>query len=58
MAVPQTCRLCGRVRDPDDPTALAWAQDRERDGRVRWLCPGCARRHARDIEARLDVDWW
>lgn len=45
------------MRDPREPSALAWTG--ERDGeRTYWLCPGCTRRHVRDIEARLDREWW
>ncbi|WP_219415211.1 hypothetical protein [Pseudonocardia nigra] len=54
----ETCQLCGAVRDPAEPTALAWACERDRDGWARWLCPECARRHVRDIEAKLPREWW
>ncbi|WP_206797695.1 hypothetical protein [Amycolatopsis sp. MtRt-6] len=56
---PVTCTRCGRTRtDDDDPaTALAWVATRER-GRVQWLCPDCARRHARDIEGKLPDEYW
>jgi hypothetical protein len=53
-----TCQLCGIHREADGVRALAWVHDREPDGRERWLCPDCARRHARDIEAKLPLDWW
>lgn len=49
---------CLRCASPRGPASLAWACEREAGGRVRWLCPDCARRHARDIEARLPHDWW
>lgn len=32
--------------------------DRDERGRDGRLCPACARRHVRDIEAKLDVEWW
>ncbi|MDN5860637.1 MAG: hypothetical protein L0H84_18690 [Pseudonocardia sp.] len=51
------CAGCAARRDPGDPAALAWASERAGD-RVTWLCPECARRHVRDIEARLDREWW
>ncbi|MHA6794709.1 hypothetical protein ACVGVM_14545 [Pseudonocardia bannensis] len=57
-SAPVSCSLCGDVRDPSDPAALAWAGERDERGRDRWLCPGCTRRHTRDIEARLPVEWW
>ncbi|NMH99380.1 hypothetical protein [Pseudonocardia acidicola] len=53
-----SCQLCGGTRDTTDPAAPAWARERDEHGATRWLCPECARRHARDIEARLPVEWW
>ena len=29
-----------------------------RGRRQRWLCPECARRHVREIEAKLTREWW
>lgn len=52
-----TCGLCGLARDPADAEALAWGRELE-GGRARWMCPDCARHHARAIEARLATDWW
>ena len=52
------CSRCGTTRDPSGSDVLAWASEREPDGRVSLLCPACARRHARDIEARLPPEWW
>jgi hypothetical protein len=54
----ETCHLCAAVREPGSAQVLAWACGRDPEGRARWLCPECARRHARDIEARLPPDWW
>jgi rubredoxin len=54
----ETCRLCGVARDEAAPSALAWARERDPDGRESWLCPDCARRHVRDIEAKLPHEWW
>jgi aminoglycoside 6'-N-acetyltransferase len=51
------CRRCATVRDRDAGDAIAWALDREGGG-LRWLCPSCVRRHARDIEAKLPGEWW
>jgi hypothetical protein len=42
----------------DAPDAIAWARERDPDGREHWLCPACARRHVRDIEAKLPHEWW
>jgi predicted RNA-binding Zn-ribbon protein involved in translation (DUF1610 family) len=59
-AVPASCAQCAAER-PDDAAALAWACTRNGAGSTRatsWLCPDCARHHVRDIEARLDPEWW
>jgi hypothetical protein len=53
-----TCRHCGTPRDPGAADAIAWARDRDLDGREHWMCPACARRYARDIEARLPQELW
>lgn len=55
---PAVCRLCGTGRADAGEAALAWANERDADGRERWLCPDCARRHLRDIEADLPLDLW
>jgi hypothetical protein len=55
-AVPATCAQCAAERRPDDPAALAWGC--APGPATTWLCPDCARHHARDIEARLDREWW
>ncbi|MBC3192101.1 hypothetical protein H7X46_13595 [Pseudonocardia sp. C8] len=55
-----TCRLCGTPR-PAEPGAACmagWVTDRDERGREGWMCPDCARRHVRDIESKLDADWW
>jgi hypothetical protein len=53
-----TCRHCDAVRDADAADAVAWVRERDPDGREHWLCPACARRHVRDIEAKLPPEWW
>ena len=57
MAV--TCARCDRRRDSRVRTAdaLAWVAERD-GGALRWLCPACARAHARDIEAKLPQEYW
>lgn len=58
-ALSPTCAVCGAAAtSPDDPVVLTtWA--RERDGeRDMWTCADCSRRHVRDIEGKLDVQWW
>jgi hypothetical protein len=50
-----TCALCGAEQD-DPATALSWVH--EPGPESRWLCPGCARRHVREIEAKLAPEWW
>lgn len=52
------CRVCGAARDPDDPAAVAWVLERDARGQAGVICPGCARRHARDIEAGLPTEYW
>jgi hypothetical protein len=54
----QTCRHCGATRDPEVASAIAWVLERDPDGVERWLCPACARRYVRDIEAKLPHEWW
>ncbi|HLU57508.1 MAG TPA: hypothetical protein VKZ81_18795 [Pseudonocardia sp.] len=53
-----TCRNCGAAREQDAARALAWARERDADGREHWLCPSCAREHVRDIEAKLPHELW
>lgn len=52
----RTCVRCGRSAAVDH--AWAWSQAVDADGRSTWVCPDCARQHARDIEAKLDDAWW
>jgi hypothetical protein len=55
---PVTCLRCAAPRDRDDPVvALSWVTERV-GGRLLWLCPRCARNHARDIETKLDHEYW
>jgi transposase-like protein len=49
-----TCSLCGAEQEP--ATALAGVD--EPGPEPRWVCPDCARRHVRDIEAKLAPEWW
>ncbi|TWE23733.1 hypothetical protein [Prauserella muralis] len=52
------CSVCAAPRDAESPVqALMWVREDER-GRVRWLCPRCARTHVRDIEAKLPSEYW
>ena len=51
------CQLCG-TRAGSPGALLTWVRERDGHGRDRWLCPDCARRHVRDIEAKLDPEWW
>lgn len=53
-----TCTVCGLPRPESGPDVLAWGCERTPDGTVGWLCPGCARRHVREIEAKLAPEWW
>lgn len=59
MSEDTRCTRCGTSRSAADPlTALAWVSDRSSRGRVSWMCPACARTHARDIEGKLPEEWW
>jgi hypothetical protein len=52
------CNRCGAV-DGDDPDALpaGWSLETTARG-VGRLCRDCTRAHVRDIEAKLDEEWW
>lgn len=54
-----TCARCGHTRsaEPDPLAALAWVTTKD-NGHSRWLCPACARDHARDIESKLPDEYW
>ncbi|WP_435172949.1 hypothetical protein [Actinacidiphila sp. bgisy145] len=49
-----TCGRCGTVADT---FPLSWACSVE-NGRRRYFCDTCVRRHLRSIEGRLDSTWW
>jgi hypothetical protein len=55
-----TCGRCGAT-DPGDADGeglpLGWSLATTPRG-VERLCLGCTRAHVRDIEAKLDEDWW
>jgi len=36
---------------------LAWSSERTR-GSIRWLCHVCAKTYVRDIEGKLDEEYW
>src|SRR5262245_26077748 len=60
-SAPPTCAECGTVADRTDPgtVPLGWMVERDtRTGRTTTFCAGCARRHARAIEGKLDQAWW
>jgi hypothetical protein len=55
-----TCERCGTVDDADaggEGLPLGWSLVTTHRGLGR-LCLGCTRAHVRDIEAKLDEDWW
>jgi hypothetical protein len=56
------CTRCGTPAEGADPAAgvvpLGWMVDRDARRGVTLVCPDCARRHARDIEGKLDASWW
>ena len=51
------CHRCANPGPASGAALLVRARESEPDGE-RWLCPDCARRHAREIEARLAPEWW
>ncbi|WP_242623131.1 hypothetical protein [Pseudonocardia sediminis] len=53
-----SCLICATVAGSPGTAALTWVRERDEHGRERWLCPPCARRHVRDIEAKLSHEWW
>jgi hypothetical protein len=59
MTAPVVCSRCGEQRPADEDAlrALSWVADRD-SGELRWLCPGCARAHVRDIEGKLPDEYW
>lgn len=48
------CHRCGRTGEEH---ALDWSST-VIDERTMPLCPTCTRRHLRDIESKLDEEWW
>ena len=59
MTTPVVCSRCGEQHpaDEDPLRALSWVADRD-SGELRWLCPGCARAHVRNIEGKLPNEYW
>jgi len=55
-----TCDRCGTI-DPADADGAGlppgWSLETT-TRRITRLCLGCTRAHVRDIEAKLDEDWW
>jgi hypothetical protein len=51
-----SCFWCGTGADADVPP-LTWASSLE-SGVVRYYCERCSRDNARNIECRLDVQYW
>ena len=51
---PTTCALCGATAAG---VPLGWSTSAER-GRTLHHCPTCSRAHVRDMESKLDTDWW
>lgn len=54
-----TCSRCGTTSEEggDDGVPLGWSLATSPRG-VDRLCAACTRTHVRDIEAKLDEDWW
>ncbi len=49
-----TCSWCGTVASGPSPTWTAQVGARGRE----WLCERCTREQLRNIEGRLDPEWW
>lgn len=62
QAAGPTCSHCGRVAEPEVPSAqgipLTWSTGTDVTGERSVLCDGCVREHARSIEGKLDHEWW
>jgi hypothetical protein len=59
-SVGSTCTVCGDVSDDDaggDGLPPGWSLASSARGGQR-LCARCTRQHVRDIEAKLDEQWW
>jgi hypothetical protein len=52
---PVTCPTCGATASAPP---LDWMLENDPRRGPTWVCPDCARRNARSIEARLDQEWW
>jgi len=51
-----TCAWCGTPA-PDDQLPLTWTTSLERGGLERY-CERCSREQVRNLESKLDRDWW
>jgi len=54
------CSRCGTSSDDDgdgEGLPVGWSLSTSKRG-VDRLCASCTREHVRDIEAKLDEDWW
>jgi hypothetical protein len=60
VPVVATCSRCGALDADDaggDGLPAGWSLETTRRGISR-LCLACTREHVRDIESKLDEDWW
>lgn len=58
--VASTCTRCGTQSEDDghgEGVPPGWSLSSSTRG-VDRLCGACTRAHVRDIEAKLDEDWW
>ena len=51
-----TCAFCGTVVESETPP-ITWVSAVE-NGRQRWFCDECSRKHLRAMESKLDSEWW
>lgn len=56
---PIACGVCGRTPtgDEGESARYTWTRGVERQRTV-WSCPECSRVHLREIEGKLDSEWW
>jgi hypothetical protein len=52
-----SCSRCGAPGSDDEGLPPGWSLSTTRRG-VEHVCEACTRAHVRDIEAKLDEEWW
>jgi hypothetical protein len=56
-----TCAFCGvaapGTEEADGVPPLTWTSAVEQ-GKTKWFCADCSRKHLRAMESKLDSEWW